>query len=348
MNVARSAPSAQSLAQMAFRLREFGVVVALLLVIVFFATTATNFITVRNLQNVITNVAITTVVAIGVTMVILTRNIDLSVGSVLGVTSYLTTDLMVKYSLPDFAAPILAVGVGLFCGLLNGVLVAKVRIPAIIVTIATLSIYRGIIINYSGGLTVTAYQLGSSFVPYAQSVFLGLPFLTWVALAVALGGAVALRWTSWGRDLYAIGSNPEAARYAGIPVARRVMAAFAISGALAGLGGFMFAARFAAVTPVAGQGFEFVVISAAVIGGVNLFGGSGSILGVVLGALLIGTIENGFTLLKMSEFWKVAFQGVAIVAAVTLDSFLTQRLQEALRLRRRRQVLAARHGEVTP
>ena len=168
--------------------------------------------------------------------------------------------------------------------------------------------------------------------------------LAWIAFAVAVVGAALLRWAPWGRDLYAIGSNPEAARLAGVRVGRRVMTAFAISGALAGLGGFMFAARFASVDAVAGRGFELDVVTAVVIGGVNVFGGSGTVLGAVLGAVLVGTIQDGFTLLKISEFWKIFFNGTAIVVAVTIDALITQRLAEVLRRRRRAEVLAAHEG----
>ena len=162
---------------------------------------------------------------------------------------------------------------------------------------------------------------------------------------VAAIGAAILRWTHWGRDFYAIGSNPESARYAGIPVGARVLLAFVICGALAGLGGFMYTARFANVSAASGSGFEFDVISAVVIGGVNVFGGVGSVLGAVLGALFLGVIDNGFTLLKINPFWKIAFQGFAIVVAVTIDALVTQRLQETLRRRRRRDARARAHAE---
>ena len=153
---------------------------------------------------------------------------------------------------------------------------------------------------------------------------------------MALIGSAVLRWAPWARDFYAIGSNPDAARLAGIPVARRVLTAFAMSGALAGLGGFMFAARFASVDAVAGRGFELDVVTAVVIGGVNVFGGSGTVFGAVLGGLLVATIQDGFTLMRLSEFWKIFFNGAAI------DALITQRLQEVLRRRRRAELLAAR------
>lgn len=337
--------SAESLVHLAFRLREFGVVAALAVIILVFSLTALNFFTFRNVQNVAINVAITLVVGIGEMMVILTRNIDLSVGAILGLSGYISLDLMLHHGLPQELVPLIAVAIGLVCGLANGLLVARIRIPAIIVTLATMSIFRGIVISYSRGYQLEGFKLGQSYLPIAQRIILDLPFLSWLSIAVAILGAIILRSSHWGRDLYALGSNPEAARLAGIPVTARLITAFAASGALAGLGGFMFVARWAGIAPTDGTGFEFVVISAAVIGGVNLFGGQGTVLAVVLGALVIGTLESGFTLLKMSEFLKIAFQGIAIIAAVTLDSFLTHRIGEMLRVRRRRQMLAVRHAQ---
>jgi rhamnose transport system permease protein len=161
---------------------------------------------------------------------------------------------------------------------------------------------------------------------------------------VTLVGAAVLRWAPWARDFYALGSNPDAARFAGIPTIRRVITAFVISGALAGLGGFMFAARFPTLDALSAKGFELDVITAVVIGGVNVFGGSGSVLGVVLGALFVATIQDGFILLRVSEFWRLFFNGLAIVVAVTLNALLTRRLQGALR-RRKADVLEARHRQ---
>ena len=335
----------QRLAAAAFRLREIGVAIALVAAVVFFGIRAPNFLTVGNWQGILQNVAIVAVVAVGETMVILTRNIDLSVGSIVGLSAYLSAATFAHHHgapVPVVAAIAVAIGLGL--GLVNGMLVAVAGVPAIIATLATLGIFRGIDNQITGGENITAYQLPDSFLELASTKPAGVPTLAWIALAVAIVAAVALRWGPWARDLYAIGSNPDAARFAGIPVRRRIITAFAISGALAGLGGFMFAARFPTVDSLAAKGFELDVITAAVIGGVNVFGGSGTVLGVMLGAVLVATIQDGFTLLRISEFWRLFFNGFAIVVAVTIDALVTRRLQEALR-RRRAEVLAARHRE---
>jgi rhamnose transport system permease protein len=343
--ITRDRMSARRISAAVFRLRELGIAIGLGVAIVFFAARAPNFLTVGNWQGIAQNVAIVVVVAIGETMVILTRNIDLSVGSIVGLSAYLTAATFVHHPhFPLVVVALIAVAIGLGLGLVNGLLVAVARIPAIIATLATLGIYRGIDVRITGGKNITAYQLPNSFLNIASSKPLGVPTLAWIAAGIAILGAAVLRWAPWGRDLYAIGSNPEAARFAGIPAVHRVIVAFAISGALAGLGGFLFAARFPTVDATVAQNFELDVITAAVIGGVNVFGGSGTVLGVVIGATLVATIESGFTLLRISEFWRLFFNGFAIVAAVTIDALVTRRLQAALR-RRRAEVLAARHSE---
>ena len=337
--------SPQRIAAAAFRLREIGIVIALGAVILFFAVRASHFVSTGNWQGIAQNVAIVVVVAVGETMVVLTRNIDLSVGSIVGLSAYLTAATFAHHGgAPLGLVALLAVAVGLGLGIVNGLLVAVARIPAIIATLATLAIIRGIDTAITGGGNITAYELPDRFLEIASTRPSGVPSLAWIALGVAIAGAAVLRWAPWGRDLYAIGSNPDAARFAGIRAGRRIVTAFAISGALAGLGGFMWASRFPTVDAVAAKGFELDVITAVVIGGVNVFGGSGTILGVVLGAVLVATIQNGFTLLHISEFWRLFFNGFAIVVAVTIDALVTRRLQDALR-RRRAEVLAARHAE---
>jgi rhamnose transport system permease protein len=325
----------QELAAAAFRLREIGIVLALFAVIVFFSFRADNFLQASNWQDIAQNVSIVIVVAVGETMVVLTRNIDLSVGSIVGLCAYLVAASLAHHpGMPIVFAALISVAAGLGLGLVNGLLVAVGRIPAIIATLATLAIYRGIDAEITGGKNITAYQLPDRFLSLAASKPLGFPALAWIAVAVAVVGAATLRFVPWARDFYAIGSNPDAARFAGIPAGRRIITAFALSGALAGLGGFLFASRFPTLDSAAANGFELTVITAVVIGGVNVFGGSGTILGVVLGAVLVATISDGFTLMRLDEFWKIFFNGFAIVAAVTIDALVTRRLQEALRRRR--------------
>jgi rhamnose transport system permease protein len=320
--------------------------VALGVAVLFFAIRATNFLTFDNWQDIAKDVAIVVVVGIGETMVILTRNIDLSVASIVGLCAFVTADTLAAHNdAPLVLIALLAMGVGTVLGLVNGLLVTVGRVPAIIATLATLAIYRGLAFQVTNGEAISAFRLPDNFLNIAASKPLGLPTLAWIALGVALVGAAILRWASWARDFYAIGSNPDAARVAGIHTGRRVVMAFVMCGALSGLGGFMWASRYPTVDAVSATDFELDVITAVVIGGVNVFGGSGSVLGVVLGAVLVATIQNGFTLLHLSEFWKLFFNGFAIVVAVAINALVTHRLQDALRRRRRAQVLATRHME---
>jgi rhamnose transport system permease protein len=344
MNFSRVGGSAGVLSAVA-RARDLGIFLALAATVLVFSIQATNFATTGNWQDIATDVAMVVAVAVGETMVVLTRNIDLSVGSVVGLTAYISSNTLAHHhGVPIPVIALVAVGVGLACGIGNGLLVVVGKIPAIIATLATLAIYRGVLFEITHGQNVLASQLPAGFLDLAAQTPAGLPSLAWIAVGVAIAGAALLRWVPWARDFYAIGSNPDAARLAGIRVGRRVLTAFAIGGALAGLGGFMFAARFASVDAVAGRSFEFDVVTAVVIGGVNVFGGSGTILGATLGALLVATIDNGFTLLRISEFWKIFFEGTAIVVAVTVDALVKQRLQDVLRRRRRAEVLAVREG----
>ena len=257
MSRSASAVSLHTLAVTAFRLRELGIAVALLVAVAFFALRSEAFLTSGNWRNIALNVATVVVVAVGQTMVVLTRNIDLSVGSIVGLSAFISADTLSAHpGLPVIAAASLAVGVGLGCGLFNGLLVTVGKVPAIIATLGTLYVYRGLVFEVSGGSQVLAFELPSSFKSFAFRDVLGIPALAVLAIVVAAVGAAVLRWTHWGRDFYAIGSNPEAARLSGIPVGRRILLAFAISGALAGLGGFMYAARFANVSAASGLGLR--------------------------------------------------------------------------------------------
>src|SRR5439155_15611554 len=238
--------SPQALVAAAFRLREIGIFAALAFVVLLFSIQATNFATLANWRDIATDVAMVIVVAVGETMVVLTRNIDLSVGSIVGLTAYISSNTLAHHNgVPIVVIALLAAAIGLACGIGNGLLVTVGRIPAIIATLATLSIYRGLVFEVTHGTNVLASQLPQGFLDLAAKTPAGLPSLAWIAVATALAGAALLRWAPWARDFYAIGSNPDAARRGGIAVSPPVPTAFAISGALAGLGGFMFAARFA-------------------------------------------------------------------------------------------------------
>jgi rhamnose transport system permease protein len=225
---------------------------------------------------------------------------------------------------PIWAAALLACGVGAVAGLVNGLLVAQLRVPAIIATLGTLTAYRGLIFIYSGGRQVDPNDIPENLIRLSQtSPLFGIPWLVIFAAILACLTWLLLRYTRAGREVYAIGSNPPAAALRGIPVKSRLIGVFTITGALSGLAGLMYASRFGYVNPVrTGQGFELVVISAVVLGGVNVFGGSGTVLGVLLGCLMLGVVNVALPVMGISAFWQMALYGIAILIAATIDTAL--------------------------
>jgi rhamnose transport system permease protein len=315
------------------RLRELSLIAVIAAAVLVFSLLIDNYLGGSFFNRVTTSVAITAILAAGQTLVILTRNIDLSVGSVVGITAYVTGEYL--HAHPG-VAPVLAVGyavaIGAGLGLLNGVLVAYARVPAIIVTLGTLAIYRTWLINHSDSRTITSDGLPDWVVDLPNSTLVS--FGSWDIRTVVAGtvalilvGQLVLGGLKWGRWLYAVGSNPDAARQAGLPVERVVLGAFVASGALAGLAGFLFLSRFGTITVNAGNGLELQSVAAAVVGGVNIFGGSGTLVGSLLGALLVNLLD--LSLLRvpgLSEFWRDAVLGVLILTAVAVDFLLGKRL----------------------
>lgn len=317
--------------------REFVVVLFLAVLITTFSFSASNFFSVTNWQNILTNVSIVAVVGAGETLVVLTRRVDISVGSIVGLSGYICAYIIAHdHGMPLVVPVLAAMGVGLGIGVINGILVAVCGIPAIIATLAMLGIGRGLDTVMTGGQGIQTYQLPNSFMTFSSRDLIGIPFLGWIAIVVVLLSTLGLRFVRSGRDLYAIGSNPAAALTIGIPVGRRVFSAMALSGMLAGLGGFIYVAQYDSVDATAGLGFEFTVITAVVVGGVKFMGGSGTTVAAALGALLVVIVQDGFILLKVSEFWVLFLDGFAIVAAVTFDAVVTRRLQDSLIRARRR------------
>jgi rhamnose transport system permease protein len=323
------------LAARVFRIRESGIVVVLLVFVAVTASVQHRFLNTSNIQFVLIDATVFALLALGETMVVVSRNVDLSVGSVVGLSAYLSSSMFSSHaSIPEvFLA---GLGIGLACGVANGLMVAGGRVPSLVVTLATLYIIRGIDILIVGGKEVVAASLPSAFLQIPKETVGGIPDLA-IAVAVVIGiGAYYLRTFRSGRDLYAIGSNPEAARLAGIPIGRRVFTAFAVSGAIAGIAGVLWAAQYGTIDSTAGTGYELQVVSAVVVGGVAIFGGSGSVVGAALGALLLSTISTALYVLGISSFWDQAIWGFLLIVAIALDQAIKERLTSALRRRRTR------------
>ena len=325
------------LAERVFRARESGIVVVLAIFVAVTALVQHRFLNVANIQFVLVDTTVFALLAVGETMVVLTRNVDLSIGSVVGLSAYLSTSLFGDHpGIPIVVAFLAGLGIGLACGVANGIMVAAGQVPSLVVTLATLYIIRGIVILIVGGREVVAASLPGAFLDIPKATMLGIPVVAIVVAAVVGIAAYYLRTFRSGRDLYAIGSNPPAARLAGIPVRRRVFTAFAVSGAIAGLAGVLWGAQYGTINSSAGTGYELQVVSAVVVGGVAIFGGSGSVIGAALGALLLATISSALYVLGISPFWDQAIWGLLLIVAIAMDKAISGRLTSALRLQRTR------------
>jgi rhamnose transport system permease protein len=333
------APSALSPAQRILggllRSRELAVGLVLLALIAATAAKSSSFVFGSDgWRSLLVNPSILILLAVGQTVVIVTRNVDLSVGSTLGLTAYLTGRLFVDTGLPTPVVVLLAVLAGAGLGLVNGILVTFGRVPSLVITLGTLYIYRGVFLSWAGSDRINASDIPDGFSSLGTEQVLSIPVLTIVALAVMGLVGYLMHTARSGRELYAIGSDPDAAQLYGLPVARRVLVAFVASGALAGLAGVFYVARYGTVSSNAGFGIELQAVGAAVIGGVAIFGGSGTVWGAAIGASLLVTINSALPVLGIDDFWQRAVVGALILAAVALDRVLA--------LRQERRLVAAR------
>ncbi|WP_394837174.1 ABC transporter permease [Pendulispora rubella] len=324
------------LLEWARRIRELGILLALGLVVLVTAMSNPLFVSGQSVRDLLLNTSLVALLTVGQTMVVLTRNVDLSVGSVLGLSAFLTAGIFVRH--PELSIPVgLAIGVvvGAACGALNGALVAVGRVPSLVVTLGTLYVFRGLDYAWAQGKQINAGDLPDALLAMGGGRFLGVPYLVLITLVVIAVAALHLHGYRSGRELYAIGSNPEAAVLAGIAVRRRVLTAFVASGAVAGLAGTLWAARYGTVDATAGTGLELQVVSAVVVGGVAIFGGSGTVTGAALGALLLTTISSALIVLRIPAFWQQAITGALLLAAIALDRIVALRLAATLRRRSR-------------
>lgn len=312
--------------------RELGVLLAVVVLILATWLRNPGFLSEQGVHDLFLGATVLSVLAVGQALVLITRNVDLSVGSVMGLSAFGTGLLFVAFPwLPLPVVMLAGVGIGLVAGVLNGLLVTTVQVPALVVTLGTLYAYRGLNHWWAGGEQVNAHDMPDAFLFLGRVGFLGVPLPAAVALlVVAAVGFFLARYRS-GRELYAIGSNAEAARLSGIPAARRVAGAFAANGALAGLAGVLFAARYGTVDSTVGTGMELQVVAAAVVGGVAIAGGVGTAYGAALGAALLTTITAALPIWQVDQFWHQAVVGVLILAAIGLDRLLALRSARGLR-----------------
>ena len=324
-------PSRQSPARRWFdtivRSREMSILLVLLALITVTTIKQPNFLfSANSWRDLLLTPAILLILAAGQAVVIITRNVDLSVGSVLGFTAYLTGRMFIDFpGIPIVAVIAIGVLAGGLLGLVNGALVSFGRVPALVITLGTLYIYRGIVLTWAGSNRINAGDLPKDFLRLGTRSVLGIPILFLVAVVVVAAVGYYLYSHRGGRELYAIGSDPDAAVLYGLRVRRRVLSAFVLSGALAGLAGVLHAARYGTVSSAAGVNIELEAVAAVVIGGVAIFGGSGTVWGAAIGAILLVTIDRALPILGIPDFWQRAVVGVLILGAIVLDRVLSAR-----------------------
>jgi rhamnose transport system permease protein len=334
----RSSVESKRFMEKVLRVRELALLLILVVLLLGAEAGNSRFLNVQGVRDLLLNATILVIVGAGEAAVVITRNVDLSVGSIVGIAAFAAG----RYLQGDgnaVVAVVLAVLIGAAIGLLNGVLVSFGQVPSLVVTLGTLFIIRGLDSIWVSSREIVAHDLPASFVELGHGGPFFLPYLAAIALAVLVVVGSYLRSFRGGREFYAIGSNPEAARLAGIPIRKRIFSAYVLCGALAGLGGSLYLATFGNVDSNTGLGYELAVVSAVVVGGVAFTGGSGTVYGAALGALLLTTIDKALPALGVGSSWENAIHGFLLLAAIAVDRLLALRVARALRRR------SARHGQ---
>lgn len=290
------------------------------------------FLTAQGVKDLLLNATILVILAAGQTMVLVTENVDLSVGSMLGITAFSVGVVFAAFpGIPIPVVFVVAVLLGGLLGAINGLLISVAKVPALVITLGTLYIYRGVNNAWAGGKQYFAGDRPEAFGNLSVQTILGIPLITLIAIGILAFVAVFMAGTRSGRDLYAIGSDSDAAQLYGIPVARRVFTVFVVSGMIAGLAGVLYASRFNSVGATTGDGMELQVVAAAVVGGVAISGGVGTVVGAAIGGLFLTTITSALTALRVDKFWQQAVVGVLILAAVIVDRVSSLRAARVLR-----------------
>jgi len=311
------------------RVREVGLGIFILLLMTAVTLRSPNFLTVDNFQDILLNISILVIVALAQSMVIITKSIDLSVASMVGLTAMMVSFIIKQYAeFSPISAVLLGMALGSVLGVFNGLIIAFGKVPPIIATLGTLSIYRGLVFLYSQGTWINSFEMSKSFKLLSKGTPLGIPNIILFAIAAVLLVYYFLNHTRTGRDIYAVGSNAEAAQFVGIRKDRIIFLVYVLSGIACGLGGVLWASRFESAQTNTALGLELQSVAASVIGGVSISGGVGTVPGVLLGAILLGIIQNSLPLVRISPFWQLALQGLLILIAVVTDSLIQRGIQE--------------------
>lgn len=312
--------------QQLFRIREVPVFLALVLVVIITGIANPSFFSLSGFQDITLGVAIVATLAVAQTFVIVMRHIDLSVGSTIGFSAFVI-GYESSVGAPLWLCVLYGLAIGLAVGALNGFLVAYLKLPSLVVTLSSLYLVRGIFNEVAGGTDVTGDHIPNALSFLGQNFLLGIPWLFVIAVVLMLASGFTLRYFRWARDLFGIGSNPSASGLVGIPVAKRTFTAFLITGGISGLAGVALLARFDHVAANAGSGLELNVVAACVVGGVAIAGGVGTPYGAVIGAVLLQAITLALGALGVPQFWQQAVNGILLIAAITLDRYLSARVK---------------------
>jgi len=315
--------------------REFGLIVFIILLSIIIQVINSSFLTFSNLNDLLTNTSILIILSIGMLMVLLTRGIDLSIAATLALSGMIIAQMLKVF--PDthpIIAILLGIGIGIICGLILGILVSKIGILPIIASLGLMYVYRGLTFIVAKGEWVNAHQMPASFKAIATSKILGINTLIFIAIIIFLFFWYFMTYTITGRRIYAVGSNPESAIISGIKVDRILILVYCMMGGLAGLSGVLWVSQYASAQGNTASGYELTVIAACILGGVSINGGIGKISGVILGAILLGILNNALPLIHVSPFWQMAIEGGIILFAVIFNVIVNRRYEENQLLRR--------------
>ncbi|MEY9933040.1 rhamnose transport system permease protein [Catenulispora sp. GP43] len=329
-----AADAPRALLDRVLRMRELAILAVLAVMLTATQIDNTSFLSEQGIKDLLLNATILVLVAVGEAVVVVTGNVDLSVGSVLGVTAFAAGDLLRHGGNPVLAVG-LAIVLGAGFGAFNGVLVGVGQVPSLVVTLGTLYIIRALDSIWVGSREVTAARLPSGFKSFGHDGIWAVPYLAVLAAVVLVAVGYFLRNYRSGRECYALGSHAQAAALAGVPVRRRIVGAFVLCGALAGLAGALYLARFGYADAGTGSGYELTVVSAVVVGGVGFTGGSGSVYGAALGALLLTSINSVLPAIGVSSVWVEAIDGILLLLAISVDRVVALRIAGLLRSRAR-------------
>jgi rhamnose transport system permease protein len=318
-----------------YQFRELGLLFFIILLCIGVQIRNPSFLTGENILDLATNTSILVILSLGMMIVLITRGIDLSIGAVIALSGMLTAQLVAANpSINPLLCLLFGTVIGAVCGMVIGLLIARVGLLPIIATLALMNIFRGLTFLVSDGEWVSSYQMSDGFVALAGGSFLGINHLIWIAVFFCLVFFYFLNYTRTGRQIYAVGSNPQSAAVSGIKQGRVLLLVYTIMGGLSGLCGVLWVSKFASAQGDTASGYELTVIAACILGGVSIAGGSGKLAGVLLGAILLGILNNALPLLNVSPFWQNGIQGFIILLAVIVNAIVKRRVDRTHLLRR--------------